>query len=482
MLKFLPSYCLAILLAFSTSSAFAYQSADCPVDPNWLKNPSLPVEVKKSGEDGTSNFCDFYQFSTQTFLYLLSPANSDVKDNTRKFQVSSDFPLLESDNNAPANSCDGSVTGSTLRTSLDKSSLSTGQAGGGATLYDQNGNIVYYDVRFNRELCDLTASAVEMQKRNIINFPSGTMELKFAWKQLSTSEIQSNRFVTQHQRIDNKVVTLGLVGMHIMRATKDHPEFVWATYEHKYNSPDCSPSGTISGKNWLFSDAACAAGLPGTVEDKKCNFNKPKDKQTSVTGTPTNICRVYPYGTGQGDLKADENLAAIHQQNSELVALVLKDPRMKVLSNYFTVGGLWVSDITKSSGGNGVPNERGSLRLANTVAETTYQKVQIHFDKDKYKDKKTFSSNCFGCHNYNGTQETPSNNITSQSLSHIFQDIKTGSGEDVDVTASQTIFSNSAAGEICPNTCNDSAEYLKWNGDWTNTNSSAGSVCGCTKK
>lgn len=120
------------------------------------------------------------------------------------------------------------------------------------------------------------------------------------------------------------------------------------------------------------------------------------------------------------------------------------------------------------------------MRLANTVAETTYQRVQIHFDKDKGKDP--FSSNCFGCHNYKGTKTAINNNITSQSLSHIFQDIKVGAGEDVDVTASQIIGSNSAAGNICPKTCSGSANYLKWNGNWTNKNNSAGSVCGCTHK
>lgn len=42
-------------------------AAACPVDPSWISNPSMPVEVKKSGSDGSSTFCDFYQFSNQAF-------------------------------------------------------------------------------------------------------------------------------------------------------------------------------------------------------------------------------------------------------------------------------------------------------------------------------------------------------------------------------------------------------------------------------
>ncbi len=47
-----------------------------------------------------------------------------------------------------------------------------------ATIYDQNGNVVYYDVRFSRNLC-----AVE-QISKLQNFPGGTTELKTAWKVL----------------------------------------------------------------------------------------------------------------------------------------------------------------------------------------------------------------------------------------------------------------------------------------------------------
>ena len=99
--------------------------SDCAVDSTWLTAPSLPGEVKKSGADGSSTFCDFYQFSSQTFLYLMSPSTMD--SSKRNFQVEANYPLLEfnADGTAPANACDGAATGTTLRPSLAKSSLST---------------------------------------------------------------------------------------------------------------------------------------------------------------------------------------------------------------------------------------------------------------------------------------------------------------------------------------------------------------------
>ncbi|KZN61221.1 hypothetical protein N478_03950 [Pseudoalteromonas luteoviolacea S4060-1] len=459
---------------------------DCLVDPEWITNPSFPLEVKKSGPDGSSNFCDFYQFSTQAYLYLMSPSSEDP--SLRNFQVNAHYPLLEFNDDtkgSPANSCDDIKSPKTLRTSLQKSSISTGQAGGGSTIYAQDGNVVYYDVRFNRSLCDLPASAVELAKRNIINFPSGTTELKFAWKVLSDSEKQANQFVTQQQIIEGKSQTLGLLGMHIAVATTDHPEFVWATYEHNTNSPTCDAQGTQD-TPWLFASQKCTASLPDSAQsDNVCQFNQPKVINGPATGKPTNICAVYPYGTASGDHKAAENLANIVSQNSHLYGALSATSApmpMQILNNYFNVGAIWVSDISKSSGGIGVPNERGSLRLANSVAETDFQHVNLN---------NNFSSNCFGCHQYSGTSQSMSNNITSQKLSHSFIDIITGQGKAADVNAISQIPSNAQAARICggnpsadndkerKGTCKNARGYLKWNGNWTNINRSAGSVCGC---
>lgn len=466
-------------MLFISGTAYSVGIVDCTVDSTWLTNPSLPSEVKMSDDHGTSsNFCDFYQFSTQTYLYLMSP--SSTEDGKRNFQVHENYPLLEfNGDGTPANACDDIVQGVTLRAALNKSSLSTEQAGSHhATIYAQDGNVIYYDVRFDRKQCSQTASAVEMQKQSQTNFNAGTTELKFAWKKLSSTEISSKTFVTQKQDIKGVPVTLGLVGMHIAVATKNHPEFVWATYEHKLNSPDCTPSDAIAIQDWMFASQACTAGLPATqVAGNACAFNQSKGESTAATGTPTNICRVNPYGTNSKDLKASKNISDIEQQNSGMLALFNQSEtpvKMKRLKNYFNVGALWLSDITKDSGEKGVPNERGSLRLANTVAETEYQNVDTH---------KTFASNCFGCHNYKGSSSTPSNNITSQELSHIFRDIKFGQGLAIDVTA-PFISSNAAAPAICNSTCENLVKYNNtkphWNNEWTNINVNASSVCGCT--
>jgi len=449
---------------------------NCTADSTWFTNPSMPTEVKQSGADGTSNFCDFYQFSWQAFAYLM--ASSKDAAGVRNYEDTTQFFELEIQaNGSPANSCDDKHGEKTffVRTMKPEDGGTAfliperiGQAGGGATIYDQNGNVVYYDVRFSKNMCDI--NSIKTQQ----NFPGGTTELKAAWKVLGPKDDKS-RYITIDTQIgsDNKAVTLGMIGFHIAIATPDHPEFVWATFEHNVNVPDCvNPSSTTG---WSFTSETCTTDLKnkdplGIVQ---CRFNNPF-AQSSLTGTPTEICREYPYGSAPGDLKYEENLGDITTLNANVQPYLTNE--FAVLRNYFNLGALWLSDPTQSSI---MGNQRGSLRLANSVMETDYQDVVIS------NNPSAFVSNCFGCHNYTGTSTPASGkNTTSGSLSHIFDDIVAGSKQCVDVQASALINSQSQAKQQCPSVCTNSSSFFSWNGQWTNQDAKTGqqlpmTVCGC---
>lgn len=446
---------------------------DCSADPAWFKSPAMPTEVKKSGSDGSSNFCDFYQFSWQAFAFLMAP--SSVNPSLRNFEDVAQFHELEvNSDGSPANSCDSKKTGNTLFVRsikpLDGGTEfvlpeRVGQAGGGATIYDQNKNVVFYDVRFGKSMCAI--DKIKTQQ----NFPGGTTELKLAWKVLANKDDPA-KFITMDAKIggSDKTTTLGLIGFHLAMATPDHPEMIWATFEHSSNVPDCENPNVTSG--WSFTSDSCAVALedkniPGIIN---CNFNN-ASAQTALTGTATEICRSFPYGSAPGDLKYDENVGDITSLNANVKPYLTNS--YAILKNYFNVGALWVSDTTKNSDIN---NQRGSLRLANSVAETDYQYVDL---------KANFVSNCFGCHNYAGTGTPASGkNTTAGSLSHIFDDIVAGSKQCIDVQTGSRIGSQGQAQTECPKTCANSSQYLKWNGQWTNQDATTGqqlpmSVCGC---
>ena len=459
------------------SSTAPTQTFNCAADPTWFSAPSLPTEVKKSGSDGSSTFCDFYQFSWQTMAYLM--AQSKTNPALRNYEDTSQYYELEvNSDGTPANSCDAKHGSHTffVRNTKTKEAGSPfliperiGQAGGGATIYDQNSNVVYYDVRFGKSMCDVNGIKVKQ------NFPGGTTELKMAWKVL-TSKDDASKYLTTKAQIGSstaKPTLLGMIGFHIAVATPDHPEFVWSTFEHKVNSPDCVTPSTTTG--WSFSSEACTSALQNkdVLGIVQCRFNNP-DPQTHLTGTPTEICREYPYGSAPGDLKYDENTGDIISLNANIQPYLTGS--FAVLANYFNVGAIWVSQISMSSE---VSNQRGSLRLANTVAETEYQDVNLNAN---------FVSNCFGCHGYAGTgKPSAGKNTTSGGLSHIFDDIVVGSKQCLDVQAKKVINSQQEANTNCPSTCENSSSLFKWNGQWTNQDASTGqqlpmTVCGCCGK
>lgn len=464
----LSSGVVSLISLFLFSISASAQTVNCPADQSWFTSPSMPLEVAQSAGPGDSTFCDFYQFTWQAFAYLMATSSND--SSVRNFQDQKQFHELEaSSDGTPENSCDKKVKGETFFVRTVKSSDAgedfaiperINQAGGGATIYDQNSNVVYYNVRFTPNLCDVKS----IQSNN--NFPGKTTELKSAWKVLKSGE-EAN-YVTFKTKLGKQktVTTLGLIGFHIAAATPDHPEFVWATFEHNNNSPDCVAPAKTTG--FAFSSESCATALKNNdnVGIINCQFNDAQTQNdlSQTTGSPTNICREYPYGSKKGDAHYDENVSSITSLNKNVQPFLTG--QYSVLKNYFNVGALWVSDTSQ---GSTIGNQRGSLRLANTVAETDFQSVDLNSQ---------FISNCFGCHSYSsGTTK----NTTNGFLSHIFDDIVAGSGQCVDVQASKLINSNSQAKQDCPNVCTNSSSQFKWNGQWTNQGVPM-SVCGCCGK
>jgi hypothetical protein len=117
------------------------------------------------------------------------------------------------------------------------------QAGGG-TLYDLNGNPVYYEVAMNQAQYDYIVAnnlydankQSSFAQSNVIALPGNTVgagssvEVKAAWKILSPAEKKSGRFHTTQALIQGSLtpVTVGLVGFHAFISRGD--QGAWATF------------------------------------------------------------------------------------------------------------------------------------------------------------------------------------------------------------------------------------------------------------
>ena len=396
-------------------------TATCDASATWVSNPQgAPSEIPL-GKD--AQICQFHQFSWQWFLAMMNMSADNV---TRTFQVEANFPLLQA---TGTNSCTttGVKTRIFVRTQKDDDNPNDdftlpekiAQAGDGASIYDQNGNVVFYEVRFSRDQCNTPQTAAM--------FPAGTTEIKVSYRVITAADKPNYVWINADINGDGTTGTdelLGMVGFHLVKSTPLHPEFVWATFEHKSNVPECQAAPVTPAPAYSFTSAKCAAELPNSVQPSTCSFNTAAAGKVLSGGPKTEICRVYHDGTMTGDNQASTNVSNIDSLNAQLVGptgfiTVLPDTNpLAVLKNYILVGALWENDVTQPS--TVTTNQRGSIQLANSTMETSFQ-MAPGFASQPYTGTGNLqpATNCFGCHGY-----VPGNNTQ---LSHTFSKILGGS-------------------------------------------------------
>jgi hypothetical protein len=396
-----------------TAAAKAESFPACAAASSWVTAPNPPAEIGGPNVPvGDETFCQFYQFAEQWFLELVSPSSTSGSRVYETFNVV-----------GPSGSTNCS-TGTLLKgkSALQRSLFvrvnkpktadfdptlpsEMGQAGTGDALYDQNGNVVLYAILYNQTECQATASG----------FAPNTIEVKTSWKILKNPDPS---YYTMNATINFSTgpqnLILGLVGFHVAINTALHPEFIWVTFEHKTNDPNCNNPQTPPANGWAFTSAAAAQCLAngGIAACSQYNFNVGAPPSTPTGGTPTQVCRTYPNGTdpvpppvGPNGNKNGENDFTIDTLNAQLVGasgiltqLPASSP-MAVFANYQMEGALWTNGGQNSV----VANQRGSLELANTTMETFVQQAP---------PKTNF--NCFGCHNFTTTAPLQVSHIYEQ--------------------------------------------------------------------
>ncbi len=379
----------------------------CAADPAWISNPSMPSEVPE-----TESFCDFYQFSWQWFLAQTAPAPESgmpVFMGNRVYQPSGGDDQCAA---APMVGHEG-VQAALIPRSVKSQDFEDAQADANA-LYDKNGNVVHYNAFYTPALCDSTAAG----------FAPGTLEMKAAWMTLASP---SPDYYMISVDLDGEPVHLGLVGLHLAIWTPNHPEMIWASWEHKRNAPLCN--GHSEGSDWAFASGDAAACLYANKLDGRGSpseacadfkFNTPDTLPPAggpipVKGSPNNVCREYDHGNQPGaSVNGNDNLANLAAITELNEALVGADGMLVGMwSNYEMVGGLWTKDGA-ASGTPPVPSQqgpanaaspqRGSLELANMALETFQQ------------GDESYVPNCFGCHNYDPTKPLDVSHIQSKLL------------------------------------------------------------------
>jgi len=424
----------------------------CAFDSAWLTPGALPSEVSGPTQ------CDFHKFMWHAFSQLVQPSGTSGKLLLETWMPT--YGIFVADGQSPtawgttpANPCSSQGDGEALLFSGI-----TKQAGVMQPLIDQQGNNVYYGVSLNKTAYDFVTSCelykygcgaqlgrndagVDLIKKYPnLAFPDGSAELKTAWKVMTTAEAAGGSFYTIKGLIQPNSAaptvceekTLGLVGLHIVLKTPDHPEFVWGTFEQRNNAPDCETlSASPASGSWTFFDETTYKAC----KTEHCT-------NTYVPGVATQVCREHPYGDSnsgaypngnncsvtpnqricQPDVQAalQKNTAAMKSINTSAATAFSSQAAFKVWAGYELTGNIWTSDGTPAGKGVLPPSQRawaGSLSSANITMETYVQNGQAGVINP---------ASCFTCHSMVSGDGAP--DLPPAGLSHIFHELVPGGG------------------------------------------------------
>jgi hypothetical protein len=377
---------------------------------------------------GSQQFCDFHTFAWNQFLYF-------TNGSPQFLSMAPWYNLLQQDGAPPPGPYPGGST------ALQGGKLDKQQAGdadqlldvaGAAALYDIRVNQAYYDSLVSQNLYSYALYSAACAPSNgactnLLWLPpnasttGASVEIKTAWRDFRTAAAcPSGAFFC--------VGRLALVGLHLVQKTATHGEWIWASFEHAANAPDCAPGSDSPiaplsplGTPWSFFDPKTAP--PSVMTSKTCSVVAPPqcntDPQTGSGWKAVNICRTDPIPAG-GASPANcavktappgqhlPNDQANNPGNVACLNATLLPQRSGVWQNYKLVGTLWTRGTMKPTQDfrvqvfqtqvQGLPYVEpvGFPHLANTTMETFLQNGSTGYDPIQSNATK---AGCFNCHN-----------------------------------------------------------------------------------
>jgi hypothetical protein len=407
--------------------------SECLAPANWFTMVNNTRKTPAPNEGPTSVFannatvtnCDFHQWSWQKFLWLTNEVNGRPQFMDSLIQVNSFGQKLDSNR--------GIVLTDTAQASSTTDILKTPNYPSGVP----PSTTVYYSIFMDKLLYGAMLKYAPIAKSDPLKvkdiaFPVGSLEVKASWINASVLKDPASYYVTQGE-INGVKTKVALLGIHVVGVVENHPEFVWATFEHENLAP---------AYDWSKATPTSDAPVTSTVDYPFFNKSSTATVKniTSGNGVYTDVFSVYKYGVPvekamkgsfnvqlymETSQNGSENLNNIRTIN-ESVKKQLKG----VWNNYFYNGSIWINTegyngtqaqavLLDSLGHNLAKSEpgkltRGSVAAANITMET-YVQVGFGTPSSIHGTKVNNLVNCFSCHN-----ASSSGNVSPLYISHVF--------------------------------------------------------------
>lgn len=441
-------------LTTTTSSYQSNDSAMATCDASWFPHQQTPPPAEGKGspfDRAQTNNIDFHRWSWQKFLWLTKPGANGK-------------PLFENELNLvdnrmiPVKPINGVKLVLTDITQADGGILMSNPQYNPAKNHSYT---VYYSIHTNsilqREAEEYSKAIVRnpAMRNNLDVFSPGSLELKVAWIDINAIESnkRGNYYTTDAIMPDaaagSRFVTVALVGMHVTGVVINHPEFIWATFEHQDLAPSYRWSSPDEGSSYLHHVRSSDQKLfyqKGYYAGRH-DIDLPKPPKPAKA---QNVFTLYRYGVpkhtfgGPGSRgqftksSQDETNKPNNFDNIGDINRCVAQNLNGVWNNYFYNGSIWADTDGKTPEqiattiqqlGRSISNvapgaiARGSVAASNITMETYFQ---YDNNADDIKNVKIgHVENCFSCHSSKITLIS-NNSDTNKSplyLSHIFSNL-----------------------------------------------------------
>ena len=330
------------------------------------------------------------------------------------------------------------------------------QAGSQQVLVDPQGNVIWYAIHLNKTYEAFVKDYGLSDRKSLehvprdLTFRTGSLELKSAW-QIVEGRAPKNYITTKalvpvfkttpsgeivKDGDKTRIVTVALLGLHVVGTIEGHPEFIWSTFEHVSHKADAwdldvapaAKANAETGKPVLVdrqaaayslypSDPAQAALAPpvANANSGKGMYNLALDAKTQTFAPRASVYRQFP-GSKSDDSNVDDAVVSL---NADIQKLFGDRAANDVRSNYKLVGAIWfnnpeedfkagVNFMDAAAKTRKVPLFGGEDRLSSTTMESFTQ------SSDSFP-------NCFSCHNTESVSGVAASRLNvSHALSKFF--------------------------------------------------------------
>lgn len=252
-------------------------------------------------------------------------------------------------------------------------------------LIDQNGHYIRSEIHVNRVFYDFvrnngyylrsnlpalgsgaTALRLPMGRSGDHEKAYGVIELKASWARMAPTMDPTAYYTTEAwiEKVgttqgDGMKARVGLIGFHIAVKTAPFKGWVWATFEHKDNTPDLETSG--KGK-WLLNDGSGKNKSPTGFYPPNAWLPHPRGTPLPKPGSKTQVYRV-------------NKISASTRKTNRAYQTLLKGT---VWENYKLIATQWPTENERPIDPDGsYPESAGSPfpenDVANSAIETFYQ-------------------------------------------------------------------------------------------------------------